>query len=326
MTKIKIRIVAYNGYGNKNKIYCRGRVLEDQNIAVSKKDSIIKTLINSYKRVETDEVPFQPIKVKFADIEKEIKTNNEGYYLLEEKLTNYKASKHFESIEISIEKENYQENWSISPINKKGKILFPSENAQFGIISDIDDTILKTDVLSTLKWRIFYNTLFIKAANRMPIKNASLWYRKLKGKDKKNQNPFFYVSNSPWNLYTYLQDFLRINEFPRGVVLLRDYGMATKDELEIYNKHKINEIEKVLNTYTYLPFVLIGDGGERDAHIYLKLKKKYPKQIKAIFIHRLGDKNHQAIIEKLAKGHEKYFFFVRNANDAIEISKKIGLI
>ena len=43
-------------------------------------------------------------------------------------------------------------------------MLIPSKQAEFGIISDIDDTILHTGLVSTLKWRVIYNTVFIEGA------------------------------------------------------------------------------------------------------------------------------------------------------------------
>lgn len=326
MAKIKIKIIPYDGYGHKNKVYCRGRIIEDENLLISEKDSILITLYNSYKRVETDEIPFQKFKVKFGELEKELTTNSEGYYIIKTKFKNFSTENLFEKFSIFIEKENYKEDWSKVSIEKKGKVFFPSANAKFGVISDIDDTIIQTDVLSTLKWKIFYNSLFIKASKRMPIKHANIWYQKLKGGDTKNPNPFFYVSNSPWNFYEYLQEFLKLHKFPKGPLLLRDFGRNKKDRLQAYSNHKFYEVENILKMYPKMQFLLIGDGGENDAIIYLKLKKRYPKQVKAIFIHRLGDKKHQAKIETLVKDHEEYFFFVKNADEGIEICEKLGLI
>ena len=160
----------------------------------------------------------------------------------------------------------------------------------------------------------------------MPIKHANDWYQKLQGKDKENPNPFFYVSNSPWNLYEYLLDFLKLNKFPEGVVLLRDFGRNKKDKLQAYKKHKFFEVQNILKMYPTMEFLLIGDGGEKDAHIYLKIKEEFPKRICAIFIRRLGDKKHQAKIERIAKGHEEYFYFIKTAKQGIRISAKMGFI
>lgn len=322
----KVKIQAYTGYGNKNKIVCRGRILIDKDTASADEDTILNDIIKSYRRAESDEISSQVFQVKFGDVSKEFKTNSEGFFYLKQKIETLTAPKNFENIRFSILKEHKKDTWEKDRIHSIGKIMFPDENAEFGIVSDIDDTILKTDVMSPFKWKIFYNTLFVKASKRLPIWDANTWYKKLKNGTKKSNNPFFYVSHSPWNLYLYLNEFLRLNHFPEGPVLLRDFGRNKNDKLQSYSKHKTDEIESILKMYPKLPLVLIGDGGEKDAHFYLAIKEKYPKKIKAIFIRRLGDAKHQARIEKLAKGHEDYFFFIKTAKQGIKISKELGLI
>lgn len=326
MNLLKIKILAYTGYGNKKRIVCRGRILVDKDTFESPEDTILKDLIKSYRRAESDEIPKQKFQIKFGDIVKGLRTNSEGFFYIKQKIENFEPKKRFENIKISILKEHKKDTWNKDRIQAIGKILFPDENAQFGIVSDIDDTILKTDVLSTFKWKIFYNTLFIKASKRLAIWDANTWYNLLKKGTKESENPFFYVSHSPWNIYTYLNEFLRINNFPEGPVLLRDFGRNKNDKLQSYRNHKTDEIESILKMYPKLPLILIGDGGEKDAHIYLALKEKYPKKIKAIFIRRLGDAKHQAKIERLQKGHEDYFFFIKTAKQGIKISKELGLI
>lgn len=322
----KIKIEAYTGYGNKKRIVCRGRILVDNDAFESDEDTILKDIVRTYRRPESELVTKQVFQVKFGKLTKEFKTNSEGFYYLKQKIENFEPKKRFENIKISILKEHKKDTWLKERIKSTGKILFPDENAEFGIVSDIDDTILKTDVMSPFKWKIFYNTLFVKASKRMAIWDANTWYNKLKKGTKNADNPFFYVSNSPWNLFTYLNEFLRINDFPEGPIFLRDFGRNKKDKLQSYRNHKTDEIESIIKMYPKLPLILIGDGGERDAHIYLALKEKYPTNVKAIFIRRLGDKKHQAIIEELAKGHEDYFFFIKTAKKGIKISKKLGLI
>ncbi|MGB1018030.1 MAG: phosphatase domain-containing protein [Chitinophagales bacterium] len=326
MAKVKIKIDAYSGYGNKNKIYCLGRVLVNKEMTITDEDSFIKHAVSVYKNAESDEIPWQKMQFTFAGETETIYTNTEGFYLIEDQFEDFVPKRLVEEIQLEINTEDFEKKWLNKELKAKGKIFYKSKNAKFGVISDIDDTILKTDVLSTMKWKIFYNTLFIKASKRMPIKDANIWYQKLSEGTGNNNNPFFYVSHSPWNLYNYLQEFLKINEFPEGPVLLRDFGLKAKDALQDYENHKRNEVIRILKMYPKLNFILIGDGGEKDAHIYLKLKKRFPKRIAAIFIHRLGNKAHQAKIEAITEGHEDYFFFVKNAKEATEISKKLGFI
>ena len=105
-----------------------------------------------------------------------------------------------------------------------GELLIPCDKADYGVISDIDDTIIHTGVVSTLKWKVLLNSIFKSAASRIPLEGAAEFYHKLhRGRSGNNANPIFYVSHSPWNLYRYLEFFLNQNAFPKGPILLRSF-------------------------------------------------------------------------------------------------------
>jgi phosphatidate phosphatase APP1 len=322
VNKKHVDIHPYTGYGNKNKIYCYGRILKKRFLYNHKNVTKWHSFINALKRIESDEIPNCEFVYKIGNHTKRGKTNSEGFYHISDELS-FDIDSHSETIAIEIKKDDINNRY-VNDVDVciNGKILFPKQDATIGVISDIDDTVLKTDVLSKFKWRVLYNTLFLSAKARKEITGTSLWYQKLHD----HKNPFFYISNSPWNLYDYLYQFLSENHFPEGPVLLRDFGKEAKDALQDYRSHKINEVEKIVLMYPMLPFVLIGDGGERDADIYLEIAKKFPSQIKAIFIHRLGDAKYQARIEQLVTGHEKIFFFIKDAVEATEISQNLKLI
>jgi phosphatidate phosphatase APP1 len=318
----RIDIHPYTGYGNQNRIYCYGRILKRRNLFNRHPFSKWYSLVNTLKRMESDEIPNCKFVYTIGNHAKNGMTNSEGFYLVSDELP-FNIDSHSATITIKIEKEDidprfvHDVDWIVN-----GKILFPNQNAAFGVISDIDDTILKTEVLSTFKWRMLYNTAFLSAKDRKVVSGSVLWYQKLHDL----RNPFFYISNSPWNLYDYLHRFLTGNRFPEGPILLRDFGIQVNDALQDYKNHKINEVEKIVLMYPNLPFILIGDGGETDADIYLDIAKKFPSRVKAIFIHRLGDARQQARIEQLVNGHENYFFFIKGVAEAMEISRKLSLI
>lgn len=319
----EIEIQPYIGYGFKNYVYCYGRVLKKRTFYTSaslsnpQQNNFFYNLINSYKRIESDEIPHCEITFTINGFSNKTITNSEGFYLINEELpfevTNEKQSVHF-----SVSDSRY----SSLIVSAEGNVLFTSEKAQYAFVSDIDDTILHTNVLSFLKLKMFFNSFFISATKRKIIKDTPTWYQQL----HQNKNPFFYISHSPWNLYDYLLQFLQTHQYPAGTTLLRDFGRKAKDAFQNYDTHKKDETEKLLNRFPHLQFVLIGDGGEKDADIYLELYQKFPQQIKAIFIHRLGDAKHQARIEELQKGKESFFFFIKDVNEAITISKQLGLM
>ena len=323
MQKIEapIEIHAYTGYGNKNSIYCYGRILKKTKLYNNNSNNKLLQLINTIKRLRSGELPHFNFTFDINGFTKKHKTNTEGFYLIHEKVNNEKKS-NLEEITIKVLQEDVSKKFKKSiSIEVTGEIIFPKENATLGFISDLDDTIIKTDVLSKYRWKMFYNAFLLNVTSRKAIHGTSAWYNKM----HKNLHPFFYVSNSPWNFYDYITQFLHLNEYPKGPVLLRDYGRKATDALQDYEQHKKHEIEKIIEMYPQLQFVLIGDGGERDADIYLEMYQKYPGKIKAIFIRRLGDLFHQSRLEKLAEGHEDYFFLFKKAEEAEVIAERLGL-
>ena len=84
-----------------------------------------------------------------------------------------------------------------------------------------------------------------------------------------------------------LSDFMDINNLPKGPILLRDFGTRNdNDQILSYQDHKYNEIVNILRTYPNMPFILIGDSGEKDADIYQRVAHLFPNRIKAIYIHQ----------------------------------------
>ncbi len=145
--------------------------------------------------------------------------------------------------------------------------------ARFGILSDIDDTILETGVQRM--GRMIRQTIAGSALTRSPFPGASELYRDLAA----GVNPVFYVSSSPWNLHAFLMSFLRHHGFPMGPVLLRDL-LGTRAGRE--QKH--GRIREILDLHPGLDFVLLGDSGEKDPEIYADVVRSCPGRILAVYI------------------------------------------
>jgi phosphatidate phosphatase APP1 len=162
-------------------------------------------------------------------------------------------------------------------------VLTPSPRARHGVISDIDDTIVATNVTSKLKMAL--TVLFSNAHTRMPFAGLPAFYRALRdGIGGNEDNPFFYVSNGPWNLYALVVEFLSLNDIPLGPIFLRDFGDQLLFSPTPEGAHKLACIERLLAAYPGLPFVLIGDSGERDPEIYSEVVERHPERIRAIYI------------------------------------------
>jgi phosphatidate phosphatase APP1 len=148
----------------------------------------------------------------------------------------------------------------------------PPANAQFGVISDIDDTVVYSNV--THKLRMVVALAFSNARTRKPFKGVAALYQAL----HRGRNPLFYVSKSPWNLYLPLLEYLEVQGLPLGPLILRDFG------LRMTKNHKSEAIEAILQTYPALRFILIGDSGEEDPEIYAGIVRRHPQRIRAVYI------------------------------------------
>lgn len=328
--KDPLQIIPFQSYGDTHHFYARGRALEDENIDLSKR-GFFSLLKNTWKRFETDEIPNTKLRLRFPnDAVIYTTTDAAGYFKIKEDISGLDTLANTEGwlpFELSFAGK-FSDRILQNDNTFQGEILIPSKNSSFGVISDIDDTILHTGVTSTLKWRLVFNTIFKNSESRSPLEGAASFYHLLhRGATGEEANPVFYVSHSPWNLYSYLELFLKKNNFPKGPILLRDMKSFKnrKDTSEKPQKQK--EIIDILNVYPERQFILIGDGGEHDPDIYIEIAEAFPNRIKAIYIRSVKHKKKVLRIKGLFENYKTVpAVLVETSKEAIEHAKAQGFI
>ncbi len=324
-----VQIVPYRSYGTVNRLYLKGRVLEDKQIAASgDKDTILNNLGNMYKRFESDEVPNAVLNVRFQDQVHQMVTDEEGYYMINiEPTYPIETADIWHPVEIKLVHSPIPFDNDLKIV---AEVLVPPTDAEYGIISDIDDTVVETSATNVLKMS---RTVFLhNARTRLPFAGVSAFYRSLQlGRNGKRNNPFFYVSSSPWNMYDLLKEFLDLNNIPEGPLLLRDFGLQNNKFFSSggHMGHKFKEIENILLTYPTLNFVLIGDSGQEDPKIYQEVVKKFPGRILAIYIRDVQLEHREKIaveISEALSSHKVDMLIIDNAVEAAEHAAKNGLI
>jgi phosphatidate phosphatase APP1 len=330
LKKDPLQIITFQSYGTDTHFYTRGRALEDESIDLEEQH-IWHLIVNTWKRFETDEIKYVGLDIKLPN-NKTIKvtTDNNGYFRVEEKLENLKSLTNeegwllFELSYYDIDHKRTIQNGNRFP----GELLIPSSKAEFGVASDIDDTILHTGVVSMLKWKVIYNSIFKHANNRIPLEGSADFYHKLhRGVTGENANPIFYVSHSPWNLYRYLELFLRQNNFPKGPILLRSMSNFLKKKPQDEKPQKQKEILNLLKTYPELPFILIGDIGEHDPDIYMEIAEEFPDRILAIYLRSVKHKKKMLRVKGLVDNYTTTkVLMVESSAQAIEHAIKHGFI
>lgn len=327
-----IRLAPYLSYGTENHLYLKGRALDDDALQIEEEQSFFRTLRNTYKQFDTDEIADVKVELRLPDGTKlSAKTNREGYFLFDTNISG--------NLRTFANKEGWvqlQTSYGEEPKDKiitngnnfPGELLLPPVGASYGVISDIDDTLLHTGVTSFLKWRVLHNSLFKNAYDRIPMEGAPQLYSDLhNGVEGEEQNPVFYLSNSPWNLYEYLKLFLEVNGFPRGPILLRDFRSPFDRSLKPEKPHKQKEILNILKTYPDLNFILIGDSGEHDPRIYTDIAVQFPDRILAIYLRSVKHRRRMQKVRSIVDNFETVpVLSVGTSKEAVAHARENGFI
>ena len=287
-------IIGYRSYGTVDRALVLGRVLEDEgNLAPDPGHSPVRNLIASIKRLESDPLAYAEVVARLGDDAHRIVADDEGFLRAGLPLRR-PVDPGWHRADLAPAQDA-----AVAPRPGRAEVLVPAPDARFGVISDLDDTVLQSEVTRLV--RAVRLVLLENARTRLPFPGVAALYRALhSGLDGQPSNPIFYVSKSPWTLYEVVAEFLALQGLPDGPLLLRDldlgFGSRTKTE------HKAATIAEVLATYPSLPFVLIGDSGQQDPEIYHALLRDHPGRIPAIYIRSVDRRpNRLSAIEALAK-------------------------
>lgn len=276
-------ICAYRGYATPDHVVFSGRVLaNDAPAALRDNESVWRNLLNTYRRFKTDEVLDVAVTVRFAGTEQTVRTDEEGYYHLEMPYA-HKAEPIWQEAQARCDGARGE-------IITTHPIVAPTADAEYGIISDLDDTVIETNIMSLLTAAKL--TFIGNAKTRKPLEGVAALYQSfVNGNAGRPVNPIFYISSSPWNLYDLLCDFLELNEVPKGPIFLRDIGIdETKFIKRSGHREKLERALKIMADFPDLPFVLVGDSAEHDAGLYAEAATLHPQRIKAIYIRDVDPK------------------------------------
>ncbi len=323
-----IRVVAFRGYGTPGALHLRGRVVARKAVnRPTRGDSAWRNLLGMLRRFTGEEIPGATVRVSFAGDPGpplEVTTDEEGFFAVEHKLVTAGSGWHEARVELVAPQLNGQ---TAAPAT--GDVLVPPPDAAFGVISDIDDTIVRTGATSLLTMARI--VLLSNAHTRLPVQGIAAFYTALeRGASGQGRNPLFYVSSSPWNLYDVLVLFLAINKIPAGPLFLQDWGLGRRTLIKTgHREHKLSVIDTLLAAYPDLPFVLIGDSGELDAEIYREASRAHPGRIRAIYIRDVQLEHRatavRAMAEELGTGATP-LLLVSDTVAAAEHATSLGLI
>jgi len=211
-----------------------------------------------------------------------------------------------------------------------GDVIVPDPQAPLAVISDLDDTVIRTGMTDGLA--AVRRTLFGRAGTRHAIPGMAALYSGLRsGKAHAAEPAFFYVSTGPWSLYDMHVEFLNMQGFPKGPLFLTDWGPQERRVMRSGQEHKRLTISRLFTSFPNTKFLLFGDSGEHDPEIYVEAARQYPDSVESIIIRDVDDEKTERGSE-LARWRRRLarqgidFHFVADAKVAAKILSKRGLI
>lgn len=275
-------VAAYRGYGSTTRAYVHGRALAKPTYSpAAVEDPAWRNLLNTYRRARSNPIANAEVRVEFGSASRLLTADDEGFFAGWLDLPAAMPPDHgWHDGSVELVKPALA---GPSPTTKT-QVLIPHSHAAYGVISDLDDTVIQSRVTNFL--RAAQTVMFGNALTRLPFEGVAEFYHALnRGRDTGAENPLFYVSSSPWNLYDVIEDFLAVQGIPHGPLLLRDWDFSPRGlASHRHHAHKGDAIREIMRTYPSLPFILIGDSGQQDPEIYHQVVHDFPERIIGVYI------------------------------------------
>ena len=267
------RIDFHMAYAYENQLLIEGRMVQKRNIREpAKDDSRIRNLKRSAKQFFNDEADDELIWLGFGKDSWFVRTDDEGYFRLDVR-TSEALNSGWHDVRA------YGKNAA-----ETGKVLVVSKENTLGLISDLDDTIIVSEVLK--KRRLLSNTFLKNPLQRKTFpRMAELYQQFVRARKEPESAPIFYLSASPRQLSRGINAFLQHNKFPQGVLITK---RLDNNSLFDQRTYKIREIQEIFSRLPDIRFILVGDDGEKDPEIYQEIREKYPDRVEAIWIRQVN--------------------------------------
>ncbi|MBU6333827.1 MAG: DUF2183 domain-containing protein [Chloroflexi bacterium] len=279
----ELDLVVYDGYGTATTSLVRGRVLRHRPVLPMRRtDGWLRRALATWRRFSTDEVPGIDVTVRDGAVQQTVMTDEEGYFVARLDGAVGPATAGWREAACSL----------LAPgpgvlVTTVAAVRVPAPGG-VAVISDIDDTVLRTGTLNPL--RLAHTWLFTNAFGRGAMPGAPALYQALRrGAAGSDDRAFFYVSSSPWNMVDVLTKAFALLGIPRGPLVLRDWGLSADELLPTqHHEHKHGAIAAIMQCYPQHLIVLLGDDAQHDPEIYAGIVDAYPRRVTFVGIRQVS--------------------------------------
>ena len=269
----KDTIVAYTGYGSETRLRVLARVILSRygttNIQTLRQD--VWATRRGWRNFLSLPAVNRVVQVSVNGHTTDAITDREGY--VDISVTHHGLSPGWHHVRITT--------GNSEPV--QAPVLIIGDKVRFGIISDIDDTII-TSFLPRLMIAA-YNAFVSTESARAPVAGMSTMYntilRRYPGA------PLIYISTGSWSTQPFLERFIGRHSYPAGPMLLTDWGPTNTGWFRSGPAHKRQSMTWLARDFPQIRWLLIGDDGQHDPRLYAEFARNYPNNVAGIAIREL---------------------------------------
>jgi phosphatidate phosphatase APP1 len=262
-------VVAFRGYGSTQSVRILARVLYIHPDPTTHK---VRKYVRGWRAFLGVPVAHTKVKVKIGDKKFTVRSDRGG--VIDEGLPiSLPVGSHTVLLRV-----NKGTGWASSDVR------IVDSRARVGIVCDIDDTVMVTALPRLLL--AAWNTFVLDEHARRPVPGMAVFLTKLA--DRYPDAPVVYLSTGPWNVATTLERFLSRHMFPRGPLLLTDWGATPERFFRSGREHKVKSLDRLVAKFPNIKWVLIGDDGQHDETTYGDFARRHPDNVLGVGIRRLS--------------------------------------
>jgi phosphatidate phosphatase APP1 len=260
-------ISAYTGYGSPGWVRVMARVLLTRDIPAGKKAEKVRGW-RSFTSLPANDIP---VTVEVGGRQHEARTSRGGYV---DCVFDGDLEPGWAVVRLSAD--------GAKPVEAPIRIIDPA--VRFGVLSDIDDTVMVTALPRPLL--AAWNTFVLDEHARAAVPGMAVLYERLATANP--ATPVFYLSTGAWNVAPTLSRFLSRHLYPAGPLLLTDWGPTPDRWFRSGQAHKRDTLRRLAREFPQIRWLLIGDDGQHDQEIYAEFAAAHPENVAAVAIRRLS--------------------------------------
>ncbi|MFS0854262.1 App1 family protein [Microbacterium sp. 179-I 3D4 NHS] len=261
-------VVPFPGYGGPGWVRVVGRVLIVPAPRRGKDGELAS--IRGWRSFVGIPVSFATVTVRVGDVEHEVVADRGG-------------------VVDTVIPADLEPGWQTFHVSSEGQepaeatAFIVAESTRFGVVSDVDDTVMVTALPRPLI--AFWNSFVLDEHARIPVPGMSVLLDQLLREHP--GAPMVYLSTGAWNIAPTLRRFLGRHLFPAGSMLLTDWGPTHDRWFRSGRDHKLSNLRRLATEFPQVKWLLIGDDGQHDEAIYSQFMDEHPDSVAGVAIRRL---------------------------------------